>query len=234
VFATCYTKDTIVSYNQGVYIAISCIAFICMVVTQDENVFRGSWTLSTLFSSIQIVMLLATAISATSIPRRPALFYNEKPVLNELNASFLSKYTLSSLGGLLALAKAKNDLSADDLPAMSYEMRSKDLRELWEEKAGAGRLWVKLWSVYKWRLVLQVCLGVTQTCFFLGPQFCMLNMLQTIEGGGNGKDLAPWVMAFGLTTFLSLWLQSTMLLTSLRYSTTNSCANSNPGSLQLD
>ncbi|PQE07873.1 ABC transporter protein [Rutstroemia sp. NJR-2017a WRK4] len=208
VFATCYTKDTIVSYNQGICIAISCIAFICMAVRQDENVFRGSWTFSTLFSSIQIVVLLATAISATSIPRRPAVFYNGTPVVNELNASFLSRYTLSSLGSLIALAKAKNDLSADDLPAMSYEMRSKDLRELWEETSGSGRLWVKLWNAYKWRLVLQVFLGITQTCFFLGPQFSMMNILRTIEGGGSGKDLAPWVMAFGLTTFLSLWLQT--------------------------
>ncbi|KAM3072182.1 hypothetical protein ACMFMG_008639 [Clarireedia jacksonii] len=208
VFATCYTKDTIFSYNQGIYIAISCVAFICMVLTQDVGVFQDSWTFSTLFSSIQIVALLATAISATSIPRRPAVFYNGAPVVNELNASFLSKYSLSSLGGLLALAKAKNDLSADDLPAMSYQMRSKDLRELWEEKTGTGRLWVNLWNVYKWRLALQVCLGVTQTCFFLGPQFSMLNILKIIEGGGTGRELAPWVIAFGIMTFLSLWLQT--------------------------
>ncbi|RAL58871.1 hypothetical protein DID88_009291 [Monilinia fructigena] len=214
VFAVCYTKDTIVSYRQGTYIAASSVAFICMVVVDDAEVLMNPWTISTVLFVAQIFTLLAVGIASTSIPRRPQVFYNGRLVLNEFNASFLNRFTFSSVGYLLRKAKRRNDLDMEDLPTMNYSTRSKTLSHAWTVRNTNGRLWVRLLKVYTWPLALQIILGLIHAFLAIGPQLAIYKILKAMEFRQTGKQLAFYILAFGFATVIASWVEAMQDITS--------------------
>lgn len=207
MFAVCYTKDTIVSYRQGTYIAASSIAFVCVVVVDDAEILENSWSISTLLFITQIVTLLAVGIASTSIPRRPQVFYNGRLVLNEFNVSFLNRFTFSSVDYLLRKAKRHNDLDMEELPTMNYSTRSKTLSHAWTARNTSGRLWMRLLKVYTWPLALQIILGLIHAFLAIGPQLAIYKILKAMEFGQAGKQLAFYILAFGFATVIASWVE---------------------------
>lgn len=206
VFAICYTKDSVTSYNHGTHVAFSSIAFLCMVVSQDGQLLADPWALSSIFSIIQIALLVAISVASTSLPLRPEVFHDGNHVLPEYSASFLDRFTFSFLKNLLALAKEKNDLDMADLPTMTAESRARDSLDAWKMKAGTGPLWVKIWNVYKWLIGLQILLGLLQSILVLGPQLSIFNILRSIETKGSRRELIMWVLSYGISTALNSWV----------------------------
>ncbi|KAM3149369.1 hypothetical protein ABEW05_010371 [Botrytis cinerea] len=214
VFAVCYTKDTIVSYTHGVYITASCLAFLCMVIVEDQETLRSSWSISTALSVAQMVTLIAVGIASISIPRRPQVFYHGRLVLNEFNVSFLNRFSFSSIGYLLTKAKRQNNLDMEELPTMHYAKRSKTLSHEWMANSSTGRLWVRLLKVYKWSLILQIVLGLIHAFLAIGPQLAIFKILNAMESGQTGKQLAFYILAFGLATVLASWVEAMQDITS--------------------
>ncbi|KAK6608393.1 ATP-dependent bile acid permease 3 [Botrytis cinerea] len=181
VFAVCYTKDTIVSYTHGVYITASCLAFLCMVIVEDQGTLRSSWSISTALSIAQMVTLIAVGIASISIPRRP---------------------------------QRQNNLDMEELPTMHYAKRSKTLSHEWMANSSTGRLWVRLLKVYKWSLILQIVLGLIHAFLAIGPQLAIFKILNAMESGQTGKQLAFYILAFGLATVLASWVEAMQDITS--------------------
>lgn len=206
-FAVCYTKDTIVSYKQGTYIAASCFAFLCMIIGQDRETLTNSWSILTALSITHMSTLLAVGIASTSIPRRPQVFYHGRLVLNEFNVSFLSRFTFSSIEYLLKRAKRHNNLDMDELPTMNFSKRSKTLSHAWTARNTTGRLWMRLLKVYKWPLTLQIILGLVHAFLAIGPQLAIFKILKAIEFGQTGRQLGLYILAFGLATVVASWVE---------------------------
>ncbi|TGO35495.1 hypothetical protein BHYA_0156g00190 [Botrytis hyacinthi] len=214
VFAVCYTKDTIVSYTQGTYIAASCFAFLCMVIVEDQEILRSPWSTSTALSIAQITTLLAVGTASISIPRRPQIFYHGRLVLNEFNVSFLTRFSFSSIEYLLTKAKRQNTLHMEELPTMHYAKRSKTLSHAWMASSSTGRLWVRLLKVYKWSLILQIILGLIHALLAIGPQLAIFKILNAMESGQTGEQLEFYILAFGLATVLASWVEAMQDITS--------------------
>ncbi|QSZ33420.1 hypothetical protein DSL72_004988 [Monilinia vaccinii-corymbosi] len=214
VFAVCYTKDTIVSYKQGMYTAASSIAFICVVVVEDVDILTNSWSIYAALFIAQIVTLLAVGIASISIPRRPQVFYNGRLVLNEFNVSLLNRFTFSSVGYLLKKAKCRNDLDMEELPTMNYSKRAKTLSHAWIARNTTGRLWVRLLKVYTWPLALQIVLGLIHAFLAIGPQLAIFKILEAMEFGQTGKQLALYIVAFGFATVIASWVEAVQDITS--------------------
>lgn len=61
--------------------------------------------------------------------------------------------------------------------------------------------------MYKWSLILQIVLGLIHAFLAIGPQLAIFKILNAMESGQTGKQLAFYILAFGLATVLASWVE---------------------------
>lgn len=205
-------------YTLGFYTSI-CAAFLLVVfLIQDANLAQKESGLgSTAPFSLHIVQLALTITviyAGLSIPRRPAVFLDGKPVDGMYTVSALGRYSFTWVEHLLKLSRQNHRLNLDDLPKMDHYTRSKDLSESWATKKHTRRLWLETLLEHKFAFGLQWLLTAFTSCTNFAPQFCLLHILQILELRDAGKAITSdawiWVLALCLATlvagFVEAWL----------------------------
>ena len=165
---------------------------------------------------IQLVLTICTGLANGSLPRRPNVFIEGRPVDSGKGVSALSRYSFAWCFPLLVLATKKGSLDQDDLPRPDDSTRAKSLvkrwLEKWSESSSTRKLWVKLALQHKWALSLQWFLTLVQSFGNLAPQFVLLHLLRLLEKRQAGKSVSSeaWIWVLGLlaSTFLPVILEN--------------------------
>lgn len=123
-------------------------------------------------------MLLLASIS---LPRRPAVSHNGKPVDAQFTGSFLSRYTWSWGQPLVALATSKGDLDEKDIPGPDHNFRARDLVEAWHKFEFKGTLLKKLLRSYLPLFLVQWTVTIFRSFIGLGPFWAMLRVIELLE-----------------------------------------------------
>jgi hypothetical protein len=164
----------------------------------------------------QLVLTICAGLANASLPRRPPVFIEGKPVDSGKDVSVLSRYSFAWCFPLLVLATKKGSLDQDDLPRPDDATRAKSLTKRWLEKwpqaSDARKLWVKLAMQHKWALSLQWLLTLVQSFGNVAPQFVLLHLLRLLERRQAGKSVSSeawiWVLALLASTFLPVILEN--------------------------
>jgi hypothetical protein len=167
---------------------------------------------------IQLLLAVCTGLANVSLPRRPAVFIEGKPVDSGMTVSALSKYSFAWCFPLLSLATKKGTLDPDDLPRPDDLVRAISLIQRWLRKWSSannnGKLWVRLAIMHKWPLMMQWFLTLLQSFGNVAPQFVLLHLLRLLEKRDTGKSVTSeawiWVFALLLSTFIPAWIESVM------------------------
>src|SRR5690606_29691461 len=131
------------------------------LVTADlENVrianMLGTDNTTIALRALSFLAAICLALSAVSIPRRPAVYKGDRPVDAGLTVSALDRFVFSWAEPLLRLANTKKDLDLDDFPALDYHTRSADRSAAWDARpAQTGGLWWAFMGSYKGLFILQ-------------------------------------------------------------------------------
>lgn len=156
-------------------------------------------------------MVVFAGSASVCIPRRPAVFHNGHPVDGMLTTSALGRYTFSWVGGLLKLARDKNRLNQNDLPAMDHYTRAKDLSDAWGRKTHKKPLWIEIFLAHKTKFIRQWGLTLIQAFGIFAPQFITFHILQILEkripGQAVGSDAWLWVVTLTVTTIAASWIE---------------------------
>ena len=165
-------------------------------------------TLSTVLFAAASLLLCAYV----SIPRRPDVFFNGKVVDRQYTTSLIGRYGFGWPGPLLRFAAANKTLDISDLPAIGHEIRSKNLRRIFEAVGKKDKLWKSLFWSHKLAFIAQwVLVTVTSITNFL-PQIALLYILRALEDRDAGRastlQLWIWVLALGASITLSSWIEA--------------------------
>lgn len=166
-----------------------------------------------LFIFVQLVASLSCMIVSVLLPRRPDVFRAGKTVDGQYTTSWLGRISLSWAKSVLEFAVKKKTLEIHDLPVLHHSILSKQLRMTLDDAfEGAATLWKALLSRYRPVLTLQICLAFVSSGLNLSPQFCLLQILQTLEerdsGSHNPTKAWIWVLMLGVSIFVNAVLDS--------------------------
>lgn len=210
------------TYELGIYGAASCSLLLVVIFLQDARLPQrrsGLWPgVPFVLRAVLQVLTICTGFANISLPRRPPVFIEGKPVDSGMTASALSRYSFAWCFPLLSLATKKGTLDLDDLPRPDDLIRAQSLTQRWLEKwsntNSTGRLWVKLAISHKWPLMTQWFLTLLQSFGNVAPQFVLLHLLRLLERRDAGKSATSeawiWVIALLLSTFIPAWVESIM------------------------
>jgi hypothetical protein len=164
----------------------------------------------------QLILTIFTGLANVSLPRRPPVFIEGRPVDSGKDVSALYRYSFAWCFPLLILATKKGSLDQDDLPRPDNTTRAKSLTHRWLEKrskpSNTRKLWVKLAIQHKWALGLQWLLTLVQSFGNMAPQFVLFHLLRLLERRQAGNSVSSeayiWVLALLASTFLPVILEN--------------------------
>ncbi|KAL7939657.1 P-loop containing nucleoside triphosphate hydrolase protein [Trichoderma chlorosporum] len=145
-----------------------------------------------------------------SIPRRPDIFYKDKPVDAQFTTSVLSRYTWTWGTPLAALAAEKGDLDEKDIPGPDHNYRARDLVDAWRSFEFKGTLLKNLLRAYLPLMLLQWTVTIVRSFVGLGPFWAMLRVIELLERRSEERPMGQilaYIISLACFTLLSSWLQ---------------------------
>lgn len=206
-------NDFIKVYNIGLGIFLSSLVNIIIGTAETNHV--GQY--QSLKHDITLILRICTlasagllAISATLIPRRPDVFYNNEPVDRNFSVNALSRFTWGWGRKTLDLGGKKGDLKQTDVPRPPSYARSKSLVEKWESfRFGAGLL-KNLVRVYGHRFAIQWTGTLFRVAVGMIPYLILYSLIQKLEQTPREdiefRDFWLHVVGLGLCGIWEQWL----------------------------
>ncbi|EGE01692.1 canalicular multispecific organic anion transporter 1 [Trichophyton equinum CBS 127.97] len=205
-------------YELGLYKAVSC-CFLLFILSGQIWSIKSMDGWQYLFSPhgiallVQIAAGLSSCCASVSLPRRPELYLDRKPVDHQFTGTFFGRISFSWAGPLLKFAIKNQTLEIDDLPALDYATRSTNLRDVFDRTKKPGeKLWRTLVRVYASSLISQALLVVCTSILNFAPQYCLLKILRSLENRNSVSwhplDAWVWVFALGGSILLSSTVES--------------------------
>jgi len=116
----------------------------------------------------------------------------------------LSRLTMSWPGNIIATAREKKDLTAQDLDRPDQYTRSREVSKQWAAYNFTGPLWRSILWAYKGSLSFQWFLCITSSALGFLPHLITLQLLRVLEIHQSGEpiDLNTWMLVPLLTVTL--------------------------------
>ncbi|KAI0018566.1 P-loop containing nucleoside triphosphate hydrolase protein [Xylariomycetidae sp. FL0641] len=215
--ATCIasSRNSVVAYDLGVNSMVSCVLLAAILALQDHQVAAHLLKHDAAIFSIraaEIATIVGLAFASLSIPRRPDVYYDGKPVDRLYTESAWSRFNWSWPAGLLGLAVKKNNLDLEDLPRPDHLRRSKEATADWESRGFTGPLWLSIVYAHKWNFALQWFLTLMTAFLNFAPQFVILQLLKLLEARHGDEKLGyeawVWVIWLLVTIIAQSWVES--------------------------
>lgn len=177
-------RSPVKSHDLGIWSFGSSFIAILINILQTHHALRLGAATNDASIILRIISLVATILllfASISLPRRPAIFHNGKPVDSQFTGSFISRYTWSWGQPLVALANKKGDLDEKDIPGPDHNFRARDLVEAWHKFEFKGTLLKKLLRSYLPLFLSQWIVTVFRSFIGLGPFWAMLRVIELLE-----------------------------------------------------
>ncbi|KAM0467042.1 hypothetical protein ACHAPV_000556 [Trichoderma viride] len=208
-------RSPVKSHDLGIWSFGSSFIALLINILQTHHASRLGATKTDAFFILRIVSLVATILlllASISLPRRPAVSHNGKPVDAQFTGSFLSRYTWSWGQPLVALATKKGDLDEKDIPGPDHNFRARDLVEAWHKFEFKGTLLKKLLRSYLPLFLVQWTVTIFRSFIGLGPFWAMLRVIELLEqrypeGERPMGQILMYIVSLALFSLCGQWTQ---------------------------
>lgn len=147
-----------------------------------SNRWRDGNTSPLLMVSSLIVAGLSSCYASVSLPRRPELYLEGKPVDYQFTDTFFGRISFSWAGPLLKSAIKNQTSEIDNLPALDYATRFTNLRDVFDKAKKPGEKFLEnACTSICFSLISQALLVVCMSIFNFAPQYCLLKILRSLE-----------------------------------------------------
>lgn len=188
-------------YGTGRWIFLSSVVTTVVPVFQTYIAFdhlAQSGDPALVLQAINILASLGTIFSSLLIPRRPAIFFRDKPVDAQWTCSILSRFTWTYVWPLIRLAGKKGDLDEQDIPQPDHSVRAEEVMVDWHQhESKPSLIWEILYS-YRARLAFTWSTTLIRCIIGAAPYWVMLRLIDSLEqrGGGGSPDRNLWGLVF--------------------------------------
>ncbi|KAF7175199.1 hypothetical protein CNMCM7691_007239 [Aspergillus felis] len=169
---------------------------------------------------VEIGAAILIVIIGLSLPRRPDVYRHGTAVDRELTTSFLGRMTFSWSNLLIRQFSRKSGSNIDHLPELDFDTRAENLQESFAQShakaschgKGQTDLWKTLLFSNRRHLLYQLAFSVPASFLAFGPHLSLLQILRVLEKRSGAEDVTAdlwfWVLALGICTSLSAWLEA--------------------------
>ncbi|KAL7943262.1 P-loop containing nucleoside triphosphate hydrolase protein [Trichoderma barbatum] len=206
-------RAPVISHDLGLWAFGSTLISISVTTLQSFHALQLGATKDDPVFVLRLVSLAAAVpllFANISIPRRPDIFYNGKPVDAQFTRSILSRFTWSWGQPLSELAVKKGDLDEKDIPGPDHHFRARDLVNAWHSFEFKGTLLRNLLRAYLPFLLVQWVVTVIRSLVGLGPFWAMLRVIelleQRLEERPMGQILA-YIISLAIFSLVGQWMQ---------------------------
>ncbi|EXJ81324.1 hypothetical protein A1O3_07614 [Capronia epimyces CBS 606.96] len=213
------TPSSVQRYNLGILSGASALFIVVAVAVENISLWQSGLNplprnAHLTLSIVQLTCGFLLVFVSLSIPRRPDVYWNGRPVDRENTVSVLGKFTFSWPTPILAFAAKNKGLDYDDLPEISHEVRSRGLRQRFQTVGRKDKLWKALFWSHKWGFIQQWTFQALCSVINFLPQVALYLILLTLEARDQGETvtLRSWLLVIGLgaSITLSSWLEAWM------------------------
>ena len=160
---------------------------------------------------LQIAASFTACMSSLSIPRRPHVEYDGRPVDQKHTVSAINEWSLSWAIHTLSLARSKTRLELETLPILHRSVRSKYLLSHTKLGTGCHPLWKAMFRGY-WRpLLYQSIYGIIQPLIQLAPLVILFAILRILERetmeSPPSPSLLALILALGASSIFAAWME---------------------------
>ncbi|KAF1990822.1 ABC transporter [Aulographum hederae CBS 113979] len=161
------------------------------------------------FDHIEFGLCLASLAALLRIPRRPRVFYNGKPVDNQLGASLYDRYSYFWASSVQARA-IWQPLDLSEIPSLSHNLRCRILEARYQHQKGAGRLWLQQLGTFRGTLVYQWLFVLLKSFMSFAVQVSLHGFYLQLEADKNKVWAWVFALAFCLMAevIVGCWLKS--------------------------
>ncbi|OJD19912.1 hypothetical protein AJ78_00106 [Emergomyces pasteurianus Ep9510] len=205
-------------FTLGLCISTSVLAYTAVAIVQILFIYPNSNWLDLnhahdVLMLVQFIVAFGCACISVLLPRRPHVFRNGKIVDAQYTTSWIGRLSFSWPSGLLKDIRRTKKLDVEFLPQLDYATRAKSLLESFDQtKHKSPRLWKVLVYIYLSPLLIQFVLVVMSSLLSFAPQFCLLQILRTLEARSRGEwdPSEAWVLviALGISTLVYSTIES--------------------------
>ncbi|KAH8703289.1 ABC bile acid transporter [Talaromyces proteolyticus] len=204
-------------YQLGAYGFFA--SFLAFVVPFIEIYFAQKFGKKQYFDLTHIVLLTAHSVvglvlglTYVSIPRRPHVFFDNKPVDRQYTSPLSHIITFGWADHLLRFAIQNQGLEIDNLHYICNSMRSKNLHSSLEATRGSSPLWKVLLKLYWPALIFQHALTFTGSFLQFAPQVALFGLLKALEDREAGQEVRwkmwAWAIGLGILKMISSTIDS--------------------------
>ncbi|KAL6813453.1 P-loop containing nucleoside triphosphate hydrolase protein [Trichoderma sp. SZMC 28013] len=206
-------RSSVKSHDLGIWAFHSTWLSTAVLILQSLHALQLGASKNDPVFILRLVSLGATIplIFATiSIPRRPDIFHNDKPVDAQFTGSVLSRYTWSWGEPIAKLAAKKGDLDEKDVPGPDHNFRARDLVNEWRSFEFKGTLLKNLLRAYLPLFLFQWSITVARSVVGLGPFWAMLRVIELLERRSEERPMGQilaYILSLAIFSLLGQWMQ---------------------------
>ncbi|KAL9610612.1 MAG: hypothetical protein Q9167_004686 [Letrouitia subvulpina] len=193
-----HSRDTMESFD---------LLILYQQLKDSQNFSPRSWIITGSEIGAQIMIGFFAVGASLSVPRRPAVFFNEQHVDAYLTVSALQRFTFSWAWPIFRRARSHLQFEVEDLPLVGYVTRAKTLQNRFYlfQKSGHERLWKVIYRLHRQAFAQVAILTVLQSIFAYAPHLCLYRILGLLElqqeRGTPSLNLWFWAIALGCAVF---------------------------------
>ncbi|KAK5076963.1 hypothetical protein LTR64_005558 [Lithohypha guttulata] len=211
------TTTSIDKCRLGAWNSLSALLLAVSIAVEDvllyfKNVYPDPQKTHAILSATQFILAMVIFFTSVSIPRRPELTKDGKPVDREYTVSLINRFTFSWPAPVLNYAAKNRTLTHDDLPVINYSMRAETLRQEFDAVGKKDKLWKQIFWSHKKLFAAQWSLQILTAITNFLPQIVLYTVLRLLEARDSGasNQFQLWIAAFGmgLAVALGAWLES--------------------------
>lgn len=204
-------------FDFGIQGSIGCTVLVLALFIENALLSsRGSSAIAdknhVALTAAQLAVAAILLVSFLSLPRRPTLFVNGRPVDRLYSVSAIARYTFVWGGDVLAFARANKGLDLPDLPLLARGSRADHLQQRFNRMKKRSRLWKAVFMSHASVFVMLLLLVVISSVAQFAPQLAMYNLLRLLEDRSQGASIAliawAWVFGLGFSMIVSSWIES--------------------------
>ena len=165
-------KEPTLRFKLATFAAVSCaiVAVVIVLTNATLNGIAYSYNTLDILTAVQSMSLLTAFAGFVTIPRRPMIFREGKPVDGQFTESIFSVATYEWATPYLTCARKNKELELNDLPLLAEHTRAEFLQKHFDTWSKYGSLLRTLFAKFKGVLIVQLLLISVVSCLQSLPQ----------------------------------------------------------------